>query len=82
MINERKYQEIMNLQTLINEYKNKGWALHMEETRNLIENLTKEKNQCVEIQIKVQEKIDAIKEYNARQEVILIFIIQFINNYP
>lgn len=71
MVLEKKFQEINNLQASINDYEKKGWSLRIKETTKLLENLTKEKVQCVENQINIQKEIDSIIEYNANQEVII-----------
>lgn len=69
MLFEKKYQEINNLQSSINDYEKKEWSLRITETNNLLEKLTKEKIKYTETQINIQKKIDSINEYNANQEV-------------
>lgn len=66
---EKKFQEILNLQTLINDYEKKEWSLRLKETKSLLEKLTQEKMQCVETQTNIQIEIDTIKEFIANQEV-------------
>lgn len=72
---ENKFQEISNLQTLIDDYERKGWSLRIKETNKLLDKLSKEKMQYVEAQINIQKDIDSINDYNARQEVILNLLI-------
>lgn len=74
MFLDKKFQEINNLQALINDYVNKEWSLRIKETNNLLDNLTREKVQCVENQINIQKQIDSINEFNANQEVINMHI--------
>lgn len=70
MIFEKKFQEIKNLQTSIEDYEKKGWSLRIKETNDLLDNLTKKKIDCSETQKNIQKEIDSINEYNANQEVI------------
>jgi hypothetical protein len=70
MFLEKKFQEINNLETLINDYEKKEWSLRIKEVNNLIDNLIGEKVLCVENQMNIQKQIDSINEYNANQEVI------------
>lgn len=78
MLFEKKFQEITNLQTLINDYEKKGWSQRIKETNNLLENLINEKMQYVETQKSIQNNIDSINEYIANQEVNLIYLLTFL----
>ncbi|XP_025414138.1 DNA repair protein RAD50 [Sipha flava] len=69
MFLEKKFQEINNLETLINDYEKKEWSLRIKEVNNLIDNLIGEKVLCVENQMNIQKQIDSINEYNANQEI-------------
>lgn len=86
MVVEKKFQEINNLQTLIEDYEKKEWSLRIKETNDLLDNLTKKKMHYIEIQKNIQKDIDSINEYNANQEVIFFlvynkFIHLYQNNY-
>jgi len=77
MLFEKKIQDINNLQASIDEYNKKKCSLRIEETYNLLNILTKQKLEYVEIQSNIQKEIDSINEYTANQEVniyLLIFI--------
>lgn len=80
MLLEKKIQEIKNFQTLIDDYEKKGWSLRIKETNNLLDDLTKQKNQHIETQMKIQEKIDSINEYNANQEVSLKCLLYYLSD--
>ncbi|KAE9545442.1 hypothetical protein AGLY_000985 [Aphis glycines] len=69
IILEKKIQEINNLQSSIDNYEKKEWALRIKETNSLLDNLTKEKMNYIEEQKNLQNQIDSINEFNANQEV-------------
>lgn len=74
---EKKFQEIKDLQTLIEDYEKKGWSLRIKETNDLLDNLTREKLHYIDTQKNIQKDIDSINEYNANQEV--TFFLNFID---
>ncbi|VVC25617.1 Hypothetical protein CINCED_3A008104 [Cinara cedri] len=69
MLLEKKFLEINNLQTSIDDYKKKGWSLRINEINNSLEDLKKQKIKIAETQINIQREIDSINEYNANQEI-------------
>lgn len=82
MVIEKTFQDIKNLQTLIEDYEKKGWSLRIKETNDLLDSLTKKKMSYIETQKIVQKDIDSINEYNANQEVIFFLSDnKFINIY-
>lgn len=74
-------REINNLQSSINDYEKKQWALRIKETNNLLDNFTKKKMLYIEEQINIQKQIDSINEYNALQEVTFTFTLVIISKY-
>lgn len=61
------------MQSSIENYEKKEWALRIKETNSLLDNLTKEKMNYIEEQKNLQNQIDSINEFNANQEVIFVF---------
>lgn len=74
MVIEKKFQEIKNLQNLIEDYEKKEWSIRIKETNDLLDNLTKKKMLYNETLKNIQKDIDSINEYNANQEVIFFFV--------
>lgn len=80
MLLEKKIQEINNFQTSIDDYEKNGWSLRSKETSNLLNDLTKQKNQFIKTQIKIQQQIDSINEYIANQEVSLKCLLYYFSD--
>jgi len=69
------------LQSSIDNYEKKEWALRIKETNSLLDNLTIEKMNYIEEQKNLQNQIDSINEFNANQEVIFVFTFNIIIKY-
>lgn len=69
------------MQSSIDNYEKKEWALRIKETNSLLDNLTIEKMNYIEEQKNLQNQIDSINEFNANQEVIFVFTFNIIIKY-